>query len=43
MGEAKRRRAATLLPFRPGLKGDVTTRVCEGNALLTSMSALTAF
>jgi hypothetical protein len=31
MGEAKRRREAVLLPFRPGLDGDVTDRVCEGD------------
>ena len=33
MGEAKRCREATLLPFRPGLEreGDVIDRVCEGD------------
>jgi hypothetical protein len=31
VGEAKRRREAALLPFRPGLSGEVTDRVCEGD------------
>ena len=32
MGEAKRRREAALLPFRPGLDGDVIDRVCASDA-----------
>ena len=31
MGEAKRRRKATVLPFRPGLDGNATDRVCLGD------------
>jgi hypothetical protein len=31
MGEAKRRRKAALLPFRPDLSIDVTDRVCQGD------------